>query len=106
MKFLHSVHVQANFADFYLQVWTASNNTTEKFEVWRDYENLKYFWEPYKLNGWQARWYLKLQDYDFVLWHILEKTNIKADVLFRKNQVDITGNNKDVKLLKDELWTR
>jgi len=26
-------------------------NTTEKFEVWTDHENLKYFWEPHKLNG-------------------------------------------------------
>ena len=23
----------------------------EKFEVWTDYENLKYFREPHKLNG-------------------------------------------------------
>ena len=42
-------------------------NTIEKFEVWTDHENLKYFWEPHKLNGRQARWYLKLQDYDFIL---------------------------------------
>ena len=27
----------------------------EPFEIWTDYENLKYFREPYKLNGWQAR---------------------------------------------------
>ena len=47
----------------------------EKFEVWTDHENLKYFKEPHKLNGQQARWYLKLQDYDFTLWHIPEKTN-------------------------------
>ena len=32
----------------------------ESFEVWTDYENLKYFQEPHKLNGQQARWYLKL----------------------------------------------
>ena len=47
----------------------------EPFEIWTDYENLKYFWEPHKLNSWQARWYLKLQDYDFTLWHIPGKTN-------------------------------
>ena len=35
-------------------------DATEKFEVWTDHENLKYFWEPHKLNGRQARWYLKL----------------------------------------------
>ena len=42
-------------------------NTTETFEVWTDHENLKYFQEPHKLNGRQARWYLKLKDYDFAL---------------------------------------
>ena len=75
----------------------------EKFEVWPDHENSKYFHEPHKLNSWQARWYLKLQDYDFILWYIPEKTNIKADVLSRKNQVDIREDNKDIKILKDEL---
>ena len=39
----------------------------ETFEIWTDYENLKYFQEPHKLNRRQARWYLKLQDYDFTL---------------------------------------
>jgi len=39
----------------------------ETFEIWIDHKNLKYFWEPHKLNGRQARWYLKLQDYDFTL---------------------------------------
>ena len=42
-------------------------DTTEKFEVWTDHENLKYFQEPHKLNERQVRWYLKLQDYDFIL---------------------------------------
>ena len=30
-------------------------DAVETFEIWTDYENLKYFQEPYKLNGWQAR---------------------------------------------------
>jgi len=42
-------------------------DTVEKFEVWTDHENLKYFKELHKLNSRQARWYLKLQDYDFTL---------------------------------------
>ncbi len=54
----------------------------------------------------QARWYLKLQDYDFVLQHILEKMNMKADILSRKEQVNTKEDNKDVQLLKDEMWTR
>ena len=42
-------------------------DAVEKFEVWTDHENLKYFKEPHKLNGQQAKWYLKLQDYNFTL---------------------------------------
>ena len=30
-------------------------NAAETFEIWTDHENLKYFQEPHKLNGWQAR---------------------------------------------------
>ena len=71
-----------------------------------DYENLKYFRKPYKLNRWQARQYLKLQDYNFKLQHIPEKTNTKADILSRKNQVDTGDDNKDIQMLKEELWTK
>ena len=52
------------------------------------------------------RWYLKLQDYDFILQHISGKTNMKADILVRKDQVDTKNNNKDVQILKEDLWTR
>jgi len=81
-------------------------DTTEKFEVWMDHENLKYFQEPHKLNGRQARWYLKLQDYNFVLRHIPGKTNTKADILSRKDHVNTTDDNKDVQILRDEMWTK
>ena len=60
-------------------------DTMKPFEVWMDHENLKYFWEPYKLNRWQAQWYLKLQDYNFTLQHIPGKMNTKADILSRKD---------------------
>ena len=49
---------------------------------------------------------MKLQDYDFTLKHILGKTNTKADILSRKEQVDTKEDNKDVQLLKDEMWTK
>ena len=81
-------------------------DTAEPFKVWMDHENLKYFREPYKLNRRQAQWYLKLQDYDFTLKHILGKTNTKADILSQKDQVNTKEDNKDVQLLKDEMWTR
>ena len=47
-----------------------------------------------------------MQDYDFILYHIPGKTNTKADVLSRKDQVDTIEDNKDVQLLKNEMWTR
>jgi len=84
-------------------------DATKKFEIWADYENwtdhenLKYCREPHKLNGRQARWYLKLQDYDFILQYILEKMNTKADALSRKDQVNTKKDNKDVQMLKEEL---
>ena len=81
-------------------------DAAETFEIWMDHESLKYFQEPHKLNGWQARWYLKLQDYNFILRHIPGKTNMKTDILSRKEQVNTKENNKDVQLLKDEMWTR
>ena len=71
-------------------------DATEKFKVWTDHENLKYFREPHKLNGQQVRWYLKLQDYDFVLWHIPGKMNTKANILSRKDHIDTTEDNIDV----------
>ena len=49
---------------------------------------------------------MKLQDYDFTLQYILGKTNIKADILSRKDQVNTKKDNKDVQLLKEELWTK
>ena len=76
----------------------------EPFEVWTDHENLKYFREPHKLNRQQAQWYLKLQNYDFMLKHILGKTNTKVDILSRKDQVNTKEDNKDVQLLKYKLW--
>ena len=68
--------------------------------------NLRYFWKPYKLDEQQVRWYLKLQDYNFILWYISGKTNTKADVLLRKDQVNIIEDNKNIKILKDKLWLR
>ena len=76
------------------------------FEVWTDHENLKYFQESHKLNERQAWWYLKLQDYDFTLWYIPDKTNTKVDILSRKDQINMKENNKDVQMLKEELWKK
>ena len=39
-----------------------------------------------------------------MLKHIPEKMNTKADILSRKEQVNTKEDNKDVQLLKEELW--
>ena len=49
---------------------------------------------------------MKLQDYNFTLQHIPGKTNTKADILSRKDQVNTKEDNKDMQLLKKELWSR
>ena len=49
---------------------------------------------------------MKLQDYDFTLQHILGKTNTKANILLRKDQINMKKDNKDVQLLKEEMWSR
>jgi len=32
--------------------------------------------------------------------------NMKADVLSRKNHINTMNDNKDVQMLKEEMWTR
>ena len=32
--------------------------------------------------------------------------NTRVNILFRKDQVDIKEDNKDIKMLKEKLWTR
>ena len=34
------------------------------------------------------------------------KTNTKADILSRKDHIDTTSDNKNVQMLKNEMWTR
>ena len=63
----------------------------------------KYFKELHKLNGWQARWYLKLQNHNFTLWHIPGKTNMKEDILSRREKVNTKEDNQDIQMLKEEL---
>ena len=80
--------------------------TRHGWEIWSmgRPQKPKYFKELHKLNGWQARWYLKLQDYNFILWHIPGKTNMKEDILSRREKVDMKKDNQDIQMLEEELW--
>ena len=49
---------------------------------------------------------MKLQYYDFIFQHIPEKMNTKADALSRKDQVNTKEDNKNMQMLKEELWKR
>ena len=49
---------------------------------------------------------MKLQDYNFILWHISGKSNTKADILSRKDHIDTIEDNKDIQMLKKEMWMR
>ena len=49
---------------------------------------------------------MKLQDYNFTLQYILGKTNTKTDILSKKDQVNTKEDNKDVQMLKEELWMK
>jgi hypothetical protein len=42
-------------------------HVSEPFEIWTDQKNLAYFRQPQKLNGRQARWYSRLQEYNYTL---------------------------------------
>ena len=55
----------------------------ETFEIWTDHKNLSYFRKVQDLNSRQARWYLKVQDFDYTLHHIPGTSNSKADILSR-----------------------
>ena len=49
---------------------------------------------------------MKLQDYNFTLQYISGKTNTKADILSKKDQINTKEDNKNVQMLKEELWMR
>jgi hypothetical protein len=56
-------------------------HASEPFKIWTDHTNLTYFRQPQKLNRRQARWYSRLQEYNYTLRHIPGMTNSKADIL-------------------------
>ena len=55
----------------------------EPFEIITDHDNLRYWKTAQDLSRRQARWALKLANFNFILIHQLGKTNVLADALSR-----------------------
>jgi hypothetical protein len=71
----------------------------EPFIIETDHKNLTYWKSPKKLSGRTARWYKKLQNYNFRILHIPGKANMPADALSRPNGPEATEPAKEVALI-------
>jgi hypothetical protein len=71
----------------------------EPFIIETDHKNLTYWKSLKKLSGRTARWYEKLQDYNFRILHIPGKANMPADALSRPNSPEATEPAREVALI-------
>jgi hypothetical protein len=71
----------------------------EPFIIEMDHKNLTYWKSPKKLSGRTARWYKKLQDYNFKILHIPGKANMPANTLSRPNSPEVMEPIKEVALI-------
>jgi len=77
---------------------------THPVEIWTDHKNLKYFMTAKKLNRRQARWFLHLARFDFLLHHRPGCTMGKLDTLSRRaDHGNGASNNENVVLLRPEF---
>jgi hypothetical protein len=76
----------------------------QRFKVWTDHKNLKYFCKPQKLNARQAQWYIMLQEHNYSLQHIPGKTNTKADILSWLFKADTSHDNENIEMFKDRIF--
>jgi len=89
----------------YLEAWRHFlEGAVEKFEIWTDHKNLKYFMKVQKLNRRQAKWALYLSRFNFMLKHILGRKMEKADSLSRRPnwEVGVEKDNENEMLVKPE----
>jgi len=76
---------------------------THPVEIWTDHKNLKYFITAKKLNR-QARWFLHLARFDFLLHHRPRRTMGKPDALSRRaNHGNRALDNENIVLLQPEF---
>ena len=91
-----------------LEVWRYFlEGAIEKFEIWTDHKNLKYFMKAQKLNQRQAKQALYLSRFSFMLKHVLESKIRKVDSLSRRPdwEIRVEKDNEDKILVKPE-WLK
>jgi len=77
---------------------------THLVEIWTDHKNLEYFMMAKKLNHRQARWFLHLARFDFLLHHCPGRTMGKLNTLSRRaNHRNGASDNENVVLLRPEF---
>ena len=76
----------------------------EKFEIWTDHKNLKYFMKAQKLNRRQARLALYLSHFNFTLKHVLGSKMEKVNSLSKRldQEIRVEKDNEDETLVKPE----
>jgi len=60
-----------------------------QFIVLTDHANLMFWKHPQKLNDRTTRWHAKLQDYNFVIYHIRGKVNSATDALSQSDDIEM-----------------
>jgi len=77
---------------------------THPVEIWTDHKNLEYFMTAKKLNRRQARWFLHLARFDFLLHHRPRHAMGKPDVLSRRaDRGNRASDNENMVLLQLEF---
>jgi hypothetical protein len=76
----------------------------EPVRIRTDHKNLQYFREPQKLTGRQARWVTFMQDYNFTFEYIPGETNIVADLLSRRQDLNEGVSAEKQIMLPDSLF--
>src|SRR6266851_6871362 len=80
--------------------------TEQLFIIETNHKNLTYWKSPKKLTGRMAHWHEKLQDYNFKIVHISEKTNTPANALSQPNGQDIQESTKETSLISPKAFLR
>jgi hypothetical protein len=78
--------------------------TQEPVRIRTDHKNLQYFREPQKLTGRQARWVTFMQDYNFMFEYIPGETNIVADLLSHRQDLNKGVSAEKQIMLPDSLF--